>query len=378
MSEAFRCLVMLGPAGESRPERWLARAKLAACLDLVERLAGLSEVEAVEALVADASDAQALQPWVDRVRVTSEEGFHFGRALASWTAANQEQPLAYFGGAGAPLLDSERLRSILSQLRGDGPNHAAVNNLHSSDWCAYWPAPRVIACIQTQRNDNAIGWALVHDADVQVRALQPTAASRVDVDTPVDPYMMQAHPGLGRHLCNFLASEGDPALQSRVEAINQVLDTPGSSMAVIGRSGSAVWSALEKQTQVWVRMIAEERGMVASGRMAAGAVRSVMADWMASVGPAGVVNSLAGMVDGVLWDTRVWMGAAGSWPSAKDRFAADLGWIDEIDWQPLRDLTIALMDAEIPILTGGHGLVSGGILALLESGSPAEGVPTSD
>lgn len=61
------------------------------------------------------------------------------------------------------------------------------------------------------------------------------------------------------------------------------------------------------------------------------------------------------------------MGATGSWPSANDRFAADLGWVDQIENQRSRELAQAVQAADFPILTGGHGLVSGGIYALLES-----------
>lgn len=377
MSDTFQCLLMLGPAGESRPEGWVGRAKLAATLDLVERLAGLAQVKSVEVLVGDESQIESLRPIASRVQVVPADRFQFGSALASWAASSGGGPLAYFGGASAPLLKPSELAAVFDGLQADGPGHAAVNNLHSSDWCAFWPTDQVIACIESQPNDNGMGWALAHDAGIQVRPSPPTAASRADIDTPMDPYMLLAHPGLGRHLGRFLAQEGDPELRSRVAAVKRLLGTPGSSLAVIGRSGSSVWSALEKQTQVWVRMIVEERGMVASGRLAAGNVRSVMADWTASAGPTAVVESLAGMVEGALWDTRVWMGAAGSWPSAKDRFAADLGWIDEVESRPLRDLTAALVEAGIPILTGGHGLVSGGILALLEGGELAPVPPAS-
>jgi hypothetical protein len=61
------------------------------------------------------------------------------------------------------------------------------------------------------------------------------------------------------------------------------------------------------------------------------------------------------------------MSTRGDWPSEADRFAADLGWAQEIDDPALRALTEAIGQAPIPILTGGHGVVSGSALALLEA-----------
>ncbi len=73
----------------------------------------------------------------------------------------------------------------------------------------------------------------------------------------------------------------------------------------------------------------------------------------------------------LLWDNRVWMAHRGLWPSAADRFASDLGWAEQVNHPDLAALTRALHGARIPILTGGHSLVSGSLLALLESLPPA-------
>jgi len=79
------------------------------------------------------------------------------------------------------------------------------------------------------------------------------------------------------------------------------------------------------------------------------------------------VSHLAGMSDAALWDTRVWLATRGPWPSAADRFAADLGWAEDVGDPALRALTEAILQAPIPILTGGHGVVAGSALALLEA-----------
>ena len=153
----------------------------------------------------------------------------------------------------------------------------------------------------------------------------------------------------------------------RILNLRHVLQTPASTLSVIGRASSAVWRELEERTKIWVRIYAEERGMVASQRLARGEVRSLIADMVNEFQPSVFLARLSQMSDAVIWDTRVWMGSMGSWPSAADRFAADLGWVDQISDKALRNLTLAIMESQIPVVAGGHGVVAGGLLALLET-----------
>jgi hypothetical protein len=96
-------------------------------------------------------------------------------------------------------------------------------------------------------------------------------------------------------------------------------------------------------------------------------VRSLIGEALDAWGPREFVRRLAETSDAALWDTRVWLATRGPWPPESDRFAADLGWPDEVQDPGLRDLTAEISEAEIPILTGGHGVVAGSALALLEA-----------
>jgi hypothetical protein len=55
-----------------------------------------------------------------------------------------------------------------------------------------------------------------------------------------------------------------------------------------------------------------------------------------------------------------------AWPPEADRFAADVGWPEQVTDPALRRLTEAIADSRIPIVCGGHGVVAGAVLALLE------------
>jgi len=71
-------------------------------------------------------------------------------------------------------------------------------------------------------------------------------------------------------------------------------------------------------------------------------------------------------VEAVFFDTRVVLAHHRLWPSAADRYASDLGLADRIQDSFLREFTAAAVNAPIPIVLGGHGVVSGGLYALVE------------
>ena len=106
--------------------------------------------------------------------------------------------------------------------------------------------------------------------------------------------------------------------------------------------------------------------MVASGRQSRGEVRSLLGAYVDAVGVDGLFQLLQAWSDAVFWDNRVLLAHRGLWPSDEDRFASDLGWVDLVREPFLRELTAGAQATSVPIVMGGHSLVSGGLLALLE------------
>ncbi|HSR47268.1 MAG TPA: hypothetical protein VLL77_04705 [Anaerolineales bacterium] len=343
----------------------MAAARLGAAADLVTRLhaAGLSRV-----LIAaeDSTARQALRDAGGELLQGWPKPFHFGRVLA-WIADRAGAPsLAYFGGASAPLATPAVLESWLRQWQGLPQGSALVNNVHSSDWALLSDTAALRSAGERLDSDNALGWILREELKVQVAEPPRSAASHADIDTPGDLALMRLHPGIGPRLGEAL----DPfpvELARRTEAILRLLRAEASSLALIGRVSAEVWMELVRATRIWVRVYAEERGMRASGRQARGEVRSLVGDLVDRLGPIEFLGSLATLAQGALWDTRVWMAQRGRWPSAADRMASDLGWVDHVGQEDVRRLTEAIIQSGLPILTGGHGIVAGSLLAMVES-----------
>lgn len=68
--------------------------------------------------------------------------------------------------------------------------------------------------------------------------------------------------------------------------------------------------------------------------------------------------------DALVLDTRVVEAHLGLEPSREDRFQSDLFAFESIAEPTLRALTEAAADAPMPVLLGGHSLVSGGLMAI--------------
>ncbi len=366
MAREIPVLIMLPPAGVSEAERFVAAGRRAAACDLIERLRRLPAFRPIEVLEAEEEDRSILAESKLRVTASPQDGFHFGRALARYVAERGWRQVAYFGGGSAPLATSERLSQALHRLAEMPQPAAVVNNLHSTDWALLSEVGGLQEIAEGLPKDNPLGWVLQERTGTSVAALSPCAATRADIDTPAEMLMMIDHPDLGPELRRTLQGAPQVALE-RVRALRRVMERPGGRLAVIGRSSSHVWRLLEEKTQCWVRLFVEERGMGASGRLAAGDVRSLIGRIVEEMGPRAFVAYLPELADAVLWDTRVWLAHRGSWPPACERYAADLGWGDQVSDDGLRALVEAVASAPMPILLGGHGVVSGGLLALLES-----------
>jgi hypothetical protein len=358
---------MLPPEPKSPAEVWVAHAKRAACQDLIARLQALSDLFRPIYLLADWQEDQEQleQPGVELLpRV--EGDFHFGEVLASIIEEKKLARLAYFGGASAPLLTSDTLESFYRRMPEDGRAFGLVNNYHSTDWGIFTLADRIVDVRARLPTDNPLGWVLHHEAEYEIQGCPAEGFSRADIDTPADILMLRGHTKLGFHLGRYL--EGVPEiLLHNVAGVQEVLGTPASTLALIGRASPSAQLELQNNTQIWVRAFIEERGMVASHRLEHGEVRSLIGAMIETWGPEYFIDQLVSICDGALWDTRVWMAHAGRWPSTADRFAADLGWIDQISDKRLNRLAAAVHEAPIPVISGGYGVVAGGLYAMLET-----------
>ncbi|MFQ6099726.1 MAG: hypothetical protein ACE5OS_00620 [Anaerolineae bacterium] len=365
MTEKVTLLLLVGGWGQSEVEQALDGAHRAAARDLLEMLLRTGMIGRAVVVTGDPVWGDTLADLPVEVDLDPPgEPFHFGRRLARLIERYDAQHVLYSGGASAPLLGVEQWGEVLAHL-GGAERLVVTNNLHSCDWVGFAPAVEMAPLIAQQASDNAVAWALAHERGLPVESLPPSAATRFDLDTPVDLLIMQRHPDVRPCLRRFLDGLGWEAPQ--LDGVLAAMSHEGGSLAVVGRASSLAWEALEQATRCWVRVFVEERGMRASGRQERGEVRSLLADYLGLVGVEGFFDELAELVDGVLFDARVILAARGLWPSTPDRFNSDLHRWDRVREPFLRRFTRVAAEARVPVVLGGHSVVAGGLMALVES-----------
>jgi hypothetical protein len=313
--------------------------------------------------------------------------FHWGSwfSTAARAARRDEQAarrpvdaIGYAGAGALALLDDEPLRELVSPV----PGQAVTNNRFSAD--AFAVAGDLDSALQALSGcptDNAAVRCL-EDAGFAWRDLAEARWSRFDVDTPLDLALLRLGTTLDgtRVLDGVVAAfleqaedglpPGTELVVPRRAEVGEVIRSRTAQLLVAGRIPSAAWAYLETESACRVRCFIEERGMRSTRDQAP---RSLLADWMERLGPGDLIGELASLADAVILDTRVLMAAragssdAAAWPPEEDRFASDF--LDharvETDW--LRELTQAAAEASVPVVLGGHALVSDGLRLLVDA-----------
>jgi hypothetical protein len=358
-------LLLVGGWGESALDRTLKEAHQAAACDLLDILWHTEMIGKTVVATDDPSWGDALGSLPVAVDLDpTGSPFHFGQRLAKLIEESRAKRVLYAGGGSAPLLSIERWTEILALL-GTSERIAVTNNRHSCDWVGFTPTDEILSLIAKQTNDNSIAWDLANEAAMPVESLPPSAATRFDLDTPTDLLIARRHAGTGANLRRFLDGLGWVAPQ--LDSVTEEMMREGGSLTIAGRVSEAAWSLLEQTTRCLVRVFAEERSMRASGRQARGEVRSLLADHLTMVGCDGFFDELAQLANGVLLDSRVIMAAKGLQHSRADRYNSDLYRWEDVKEPFLRDFSRAAAEASVPVVLGGHSVVAGGLMALLES-----------
>ena len=355
-------ILFLGGIGNNPVEGMVAAAHRAIARDTIERAQQSGAFPRV-ILVTDVEGlGEELAPSV--VIEESKRPFHFGQRLRQVIQRYEiEQPF-YISRGSAPLLSAHDLGALAQQL-SSATNMVITNNIFSADLIAFTPG-KAIESIDLPAIDNPLAQLLVRQAGLDEVCLPRSAAYQFDVDTPTDLLVLKLHPGVGEHTRACLQDLGLDI--SRLERAVSYLSDENAQVLVAGRVGSQVWSQMETGTACRVRLLAEERSLRADERLQRGEACSILGFYWEQVTPDRFFETLARLGDAAYIDSRVIFAHFGLEPSPTDRFYSDLGQPDKIDNPFVRQFTQAALEAPIPVILGGHSLVSGGLLALIEIG----------
>lgn len=357
-------VIFEGGRARAMPERMLQKAREAIVLEHIEKAVesgAFSTIIVCTNRAEFAKEAKALGAEIDKD--TPGEPFHFGLRLQHLIRERDLQAVCCMGGGAAPLITVDELRYI-GQLFDEHERFVAANNVHSADIVAFAPADEVLR-LPPPPMDNSLALALHHEADLPLITLPRTLGLHFDVDTPSDLLVLAVHPDRGPRVAASL--EPFAVDLAPFEAAKATLLNPGVDVFIYGRVGSLLFSYLDERTRCRIRLLSEERSMKSLGRDVRGEVRSLLGFMLENVGMPGLIRMWEQMCSTVFVDTRVLMAHAQGELSPADRFYSDLKMPQRIKNPWLRDLTAATLETDLPVLLGGHGLVHGGIWALVDA-----------
>jgi hypothetical protein len=353
-------IVFYGRGGTSEPEQLVAGAQQASVRQLLTDAAQSESFRRFALVTNDETLATALATELPAlVVVPTGETIVFGEQLRATVAQLDSAAVVYVGGGSAPLLDLEGLRRFAELV--DEPGRVAANNLLSSDWVAFRPAS-ALARTGPILTDNDLAWRLHHDAELERLPAEQTLVSTLDIDTPTDLALLTLAHDLPPLLRAYLDQHA-PAVPALV-AVEGVMADPYRTLIVAGRLNTGIWAKVEREVSFLKRLYVEERGMRASGRQARCEVRTLLAVLLHEVGPERFFALLGELGDALVFDTRPLFAQLSPHLSAADRFASDLLRPELIADPLVRDFTAAARDAALPVVLGGHALVTGGLWLL--------------
>jgi len=336
----------------------ITTARGAAALDSIEAALS-SDAFGAAILATDDPSGQAYPP---RLELDIDDGpFHFGRRLAGVIQRHRLASVVYIGGGSMPLLGSEGLSQIACAIESAT---ALTNNRFSSDLAAFPVTAQVLAAIEGVDRDNALARALSEKAGLVVDELPRTLEMQMDIDAPSDLAVLKLTQQGGPRLREYLSAL-DVDLHRYRKALRLFTDRT-AQIVVAGRVGSHSWQYLERETACRVRLFAEERGLESDARVLTGTARSLLGFFIEAAGVDRLFEVLPALGDAAFMDTRVLLAHMRIEATREDRFHSDLGAWPEIADPFLRDFTRASVEARIPVLLGGHSLMSGGLMALNE------------
>lgn len=362
MSTGVSAVIFEGSQPNSSVEDMVVKIRHAALLDNLEKMQGISCLDHIylhtnrRELVKPAACLGA-EVFLNDI---SPEEFHFGNELQATIERHRLSRVLCLSGAGCPLITEEELKMICEKLV-QRENLVYTNNTQSADIVAF-TVPDNIGTVDLPVMDNSLALTLRDQLGLDMELMPHSLGLLFDIDTPADILVLGAGPFAGPKVRE--AIEAYQLDYSKLEQAKSVLQDEYEDVALIGRVGAPVISQLNAILKLRLRVFSEERGMKSLGRIEAKEVISLLGLLIDHAGIDRFFSYLAMVARCAFIDSRVLMYHYKYDLPDRDRFLSDLNHWEEINHPWLKEFTRAAVECPVPVVLGGHSLVSGSLWAL--------------
>ncbi len=360
--KGISAVIFEGSAPAGPVEEMMARVRRAALLDTLDKMNRIAEIEEIYLVTNDPQLAEQGETAGARVSLNqlAPERFHLGEALKDLVHSEGLKKVFYLSGGGCPLISEVELRDI-ARLLLDRKRLIYTNNTQSADMVAF-TATGDFSGAELPAVDNSLAWALRDHLGIEQELMPQSLGLLFDLDTPADILVLGAGPFAGPYTRTVLDSLNLD--YSRLAGAKEVLKGYYQDVALIGRVGAPVIGRLNSVLKLRLRVFSEERGMKALGRINSGEAVSLLGLLLDHAGIDCFFEYLSRVARCAFIDSRVLMAHYRLDLSETERFLSDLGQWRQITNPWLKHFTRAAVECAIPVILGGHSLVSGSLWAL--------------
>lgn len=368
MSKGVSAVVFEGSKPLSEIEEMMSSVREAALLDNLEKM---NRVASLDQIYLYTNRAELVEPARQLGAIVTlnsiEPGkFHFGDELKKVIGKHGLKKVFCLNGAGCPLISVEELEMISRKLL-EREQFVYTNNTQSADMVAF-TVPENIANAKLPAMDNSLALTLRDQLGLEMELMPHSLGLLFDIDTPTDLLVLGAGPFCGPRTRQALDKLN--LNYQTLERSKAVLSDEYEDVALVGRVGAPIIGRLNAVLKLRLRVFSEERGMKSLGRIDSGEVLSLLGLLIDHAGVERFFDYLSAVARCAFIDSRVLMYHYKLDLSDRERFLSDLGRWQEIENSWLREFTRLATECSIPVVLGGHSLVSGSLWALCDELAP--------
>ena len=359
MEQAVGAVLTHGCMGPTAEEQFVERVRLRNLSHHIEALHEAGAAPVTVATDADASLCKELAHPPDQWITTPHTGFHFGETLKKVISSRSLQGCVYIGSGSGVLLRRADYEVLVTWARHPSAR-MLVNNLYSTDFASFAQAQTLLP-LELPQIDNTLG-VMLTDQGMPCRTLPRNLRTQYDIDTPTDVLLLKA---TGRLIEEEPLPFEEQAVVSSANAVMDTLTDRSGRLWIYGRVNPATWAWFQDRTACQTAGVIEGRGLRSYQGFASDAeIGRVCRSMFEQAGWDAFFTSLAKHASAAILDTRPLLTTNSDMPSTADRFRSDLLRIARIENPTWKSFTQAAQRASLPVLLGGHNLISGGLYAV--------------